>query len=93
MLALPSANGRERTTPLFVSAEGDSDLFASADGISGTIAIKQSSFVTVKVGDQDEELASQVEATGQLVGQNVPVTTVRSLATLIGLLSRTFFGA
>jgi hypothetical protein len=40
-----------------------------------------------------DKVASEIDATGTLSGQNVPLEAVRSLGTIIGVLSRTFFGA
>lgn len=92
VLALPSANVNSDDA-LFAPSDGDNDLFAAADGIVGSITIKEGSFVTVKVQGADEELASQLDATGTFTGTNVPLPVVRSFATVFGLLSRTFYGA
>ena len=78
---------------LFTAPEGDADLFASADGISGQIIMKESGFVDVEVDGQTDKLATDIDAAGTLTGQNVPLEAVRSLGTIIGILSRTFFGA
>ena len=40
-----------------------------------------------------DKLATEIDATGTLTGQNVPLEVVRSFGTIIGVLSRTFFGA
>ncbi len=91
-LTLPAADvGTDDA--LFASATGDTDLFASADGISGQIIMKESSYVDVEVDGQTDKVASEIDATGTLTGQNVPLEAVRSLSTLIGIMSRTFFGA
>jgi hypothetical protein len=91
-LTLPSADiGTDEA--LFANPEGDSDLFASADGITGQIIMKESSFVDVEVDGKVDKLASEIDATGSLTGQNVPLEAVRSLGTLIAIMSRTFFGA
>ena len=90
-LALPSATAATDDA-LFADATED-DLFATADGISGTLNITQSSFVTVEVDGAPEELASQIEASGTFTGTNVPLTVVRSFAMMMGIMSRTFFGA
>jgi hypothetical protein len=78
---------------LFAKATGDTDLFASADGISGQIIMKESGYVDVEVDGKVDKLASEIDASGTLTGQNVPIEAVRSLGTLIGIMSRTFFGA
>ena len=78
---------------LFAEPTGDSDLFASADGISGQIIMKESAFVDVEVDGQMDKLASEIDATGTFTGQNVPLEAVRSFAVIVGILSRTFFGA
>lgn len=91
-LTLPSAEVSSDDA-LFANTEGDGDLFAQADGISGQIVMKEGGKVTTKVDGVDTEVAVQIDASGTLTGQNVPIETVRSLATLIGVLSRTFFGA
>jgi hypothetical protein len=92
ILALPSAN-LTADEALFANPDGDSDLFSAADGITGQIIMKQSSIVTTKVDGVDTEVPMLIDATGTLEGQNVPIETVRSLGMLIGVLSRTFFGA
>ena len=91
-LTLPSADiGSDDA--LFTQPTGDADLFAAADGISGQIIMKESSYVDVEVDGQIDKLASQIDAEGALTGQNIPIETVRSFGTIIGILSRTFFGA
>ncbi len=91
-LTLPSADiGSDDA--LFTQPTGDADLFAAADGISGQIIMKESSYVDVEVDGQIDKLASQIDAEGALTGQNIPIETVRSFSTIIGILSRTFFGA
>jgi len=79
---------------LFVNgASGDNQMFAQADGITGQIIMKESNTVHVTVDGKDTPVPANIDATGSFTGQNVPVETVRSFATLIGILSRTFFGA
>jgi hypothetical protein len=78
---------------LFMTPTADTDLFAAADGISGQIILKESGYVDTKVDDVMTKVASEIDASGTLNGEKVPVEVVRSLGTLIGVLSRTFFGA
>ena len=78
---------------LFASADGDSDLFATVDGITGQIIMKESAYVKTRVEGKEEDLASQIDGSGQLKGANVSLEAVRSFGILIGILSRTFFGA
>ena len=91
-LTLPSADAASDDA-LFAAPSGDTDLFAAADGISGQIVMKEGGYVDVDVDGVSTKVASEIDATGTLNGQNVPIEAVRSLATLIGVLSRTFFGA
>lgn len=91
-LALPSAD-TGTDDALFAKPLGDGDLFAAADGISGQIIMKESGYVDVETDGKIDKVASEIDASGALNGQNVPLETVRSLSTLIGILSRTFFGA
>jgi hypothetical protein len=91
-LTLPSAD-EGSDDALFTQPTGDADLFAAADGISGQIVMKESAYVDVEVDGQMDKVASEIDATGTLSGQNVPLEAVRSLGTIIGVLSRTFFGA
>jgi hypothetical protein len=91
-LTLPSS-AVSSDDALFASPDGDSELFASVDGITGTIIMKESAYVKTMVDGVEDEIASQVDATGTLTGKSVSLEAVRSLATLIGILSRTFFGA
>lgn len=79
---------------LFANTAGaNADLFASVDGISGKIIMRQSNYVTTTVDGVDQTNPSQVDASGSLTGTNVPLDTVRSLSTLLGLLSENLFGA
>ncbi len=92
ILTLPSTDA-ENDDALFAEGTADDDLFAAADGISGQIIMKESAYVDVEVDGVVDKLASEIDATGQLAGTNVPLEAVRSLGTIIGILSRTFFGA
>jgi hypothetical protein len=91
-LTLPSADIASDDA-LFANPEGDADLFASADGITGQIIMKESAYVDVEVDGATDKVASEIDATGTLTGQNVPIEAVRSLGTIIGIMARTFFGA
>ena len=91
-LTLPSAD-TGTDDALFAVAEGDGDAFALADGISGQIIMKESGYVNVEVDGTTDKLATEIDASGSFTGQNVPLEAVRSLATIIGVMSRTFFGA
>lgn len=91
-LTLPAADiGTDDA--LFAAPTGDADLFAAADGISGQIIMKESGYVDVEVDGQPEKVASDIDASGTLTGQNVPIEAVRSFGVIMGVLSRTFFGA
>lgn len=91
-LTLPSAAATSDDA-LFATGDANSDLFASADGVSAQIIMANSKLVTVDIDGVPTETPSQVDASGQFVGTNVPVEVVRSLATLFGLLSSNLFGA
>jgi hypothetical protein len=91
-LMLPSA-AISSDAALFAENTSNAALFAAADGISGTLNMKLGSSVTVQVDGQPEEVPSSIEANGTLTGQNVPVEVVRSMALVLGILSRTFFGS
>ncbi|WP_373502710.1 hypothetical protein [Aestuariivirga sp.] len=91
-LTLPSADAGTDDA-LFAAPTGDADLFAAADGISGQIIMKESAYVDVEVDGQMDKLATEIDATGTLNGQNIPLDAVRSFSTIIGILARTFFGA
>ncbi len=91
-MTLPSADVTSDEA-LFLNPEGDADLFASADGISGQIIMKESAYVDVEIDGDVDKLASEIDATGTFTGQNVPIEAVRSFSTIIGIMARTFFGA
>ena len=91
-LTLPSAKVASDDA-LFADSASNGDLFAQADGISGSLIMKLGATVTVKVDGKDEEVPSSIEAEGSLNGQNVPVEVVRSLSSVMAVLSRTFFGS
>lgn len=90
-LTLPNANSQGDDS-LF-AASGNGDLFASVDGIKGTIIQKNSNNVTIKVDGQDTDTPSRVDASGSLIGTNVSLNAVRSLAVIFGILSDNLFGA
>ena len=91
-LTLPSA-AAVSDDALFASTDGNADLFATVDGVSGKIIMKESNYVTTKVDNVDTNTPSQVDASGTLTGTNIPLDTVRSLGVLFGLLSENLFGA
>ena len=91
-LTLPSA-AAVSDDALFASTDGNADLFATVDGVSGKIIMKESNYVTTKVDNVDTNTPSQVDASGTLTGTNIPLDTVRSLCVLFGLLSENLFGA
>lgn len=91
-LTLPAVDAASDEA-LFTAPEGDADLFATADGITGQIIMKESAYVDVEVDGAPEKVASEIDATGSFTGQNVPIEAVRSFGTIIGILARTFFGA
>lgn len=78
---------------LFATTDENADLFASVDGITASIIMKNSSMVTVEVDGEQITTPMKVDASGTFTGTNVPLEVVRSLATLIGILPSTFFGA
>ncbi|MEO6608389.1 MAG: hypothetical protein ABIN69_07955 [Aestuariivirga sp.] len=91
-LALPSADvGTDDA--LFAAPSGDADAFAAADGISGQIIMKESQYVDVESDGQTDKVAVNIDGTGSFVGQNVSLDAVRSFSLIVGILSRTFFGA
>ncbi len=91
-LTLPAADAATDEA-LFSEATGDSDLFAAADGISGQIIMKESSYVDVEVDGAMDKLATEIDASGSFVGNNVSLELTRSFATIVGIMARTFFGA
>lgn len=91
-LTLPAADA-VGDDALFAQPTGDADLFAAADGISGQIIMKESAYVDVEVDGQTDKLASEIDATGNFTGNNMPLEAVRSFATIVGIMARTFFGA
>lgn len=78
---------------LFATTDVNADLFASVDGITASIIMKNSAMVTVDVDGEQITTPMKVDASGTFTGTNVPLEVVRSLATLIGILPSTFFGA
>jgi hypothetical protein len=91
-LTLPSPEA-STDAGLFAKPTGDTDLFAVADGISGQIIMKESNYVDTEVDGKMDKVASEINATGTLTGQNVPIELVRSFSQIVAILSRTFFGA
>jgi len=93
VLTLPSTTTQSDDALFADAGGGDGDLFASADGISGQIIMKNSQMVNVTVDNEQISTPAYVDASGSFKGTNVPVEVVRSFATLIGILPSTFFGA
>ena len=93
VLTLPSAEVASDDALFATAAEGDQDLFAAADGITGQIIMKESAYVDVEVDGAVDKLATEIDATGNFNGQGVPIEAVRSFGTIVGIMARTFFGA
>jgi len=93
VLTLPSTTNQSDDALFADAGGGDGDLFASADGISGQIIMKNSQMVNVTVDNEQISTPAYVDASGSFKGTNVPLEVVRSFATLIGILPSTFFGA
>jgi hypothetical protein len=93
VLTLPSTTTQSDDALFADAGGGDGDLFATADGISGQIVMKNSQMVNVTVDNEQISTPAYVDASGSLKGANVPIEVVRSFATLIGILPSTFFGA
>ncbi|BCJ91043.1 hypothetical protein IZ6_17780 [Terrihabitans soli] len=68
---------------LFASQTGDTDLFASVDGISGQILLVPGADVKVKVDGVEDEVPGSYEGTGSFTGTSVPLNVVRSFATVL----------
>jgi hypothetical protein len=92
-LTLPSAAISSDDALFAEPTEGDADVFAAADGITGQIIMKESAYVDVEVDGKVDKVAAEIDASGALSGNNVQIEAVRSFGTLIGILARTFFGA
>ncbi len=90
-ITLPSAAAT--SDDALFTANSDDALFSQADGIAGLLNISQSDPVTVQVEGKPEDLYAQVKVDGTLTGTNVPLPVVRSFASVLGILSRTFYGA
>lgn len=91
-LVLPSGS-TNTDDALFAGTDGTEDIFATADGISGQIIMKESGYVNTLVDGEETKVATNIEISGNFTGHNVPVETVRSFATVMSILSKTFFGA
>jgi len=92
VLTLPSSEAASDAA-MFATPTGDTDMFASANGISGTINMDESMYVDTMVDGKTEHLPMRSKLSGSITGHGVPLDTVRSFANLIAILSRTFFGA
>jgi hypothetical protein len=92
-LTLPSDTASS-DADLFMTASGDDELFAGANGITGTIKMQQSDKVKIEIepGVMDD-VATQMKATATFTGTGVPIELVRSFGTLVSVFVRTFFGA
>ena len=71
----------------------DTDLFAAADGLSGQVIMKESAFVDVTFEGHTDMVPIDIDASGTISANNVPIEVARSFAMVMGILSRTFFGS
>ncbi len=92
VLTLPTSEAASDDA-MFATPTGDSDMFATVNGISGTITMDESMYVDTMVDGKMENLPMRTKFGGSITGHGVPLDTVRSFANLIAILSRTFFGA
>lgn len=92
VLTLPTSEAASDDA-MFATPTGDSDMFATVNGISGTITMDESMHVDTMVDGKMEHLPMHTKFGGSITGHGVPLDTVRSFANLISILSRTFFGA
>jgi hypothetical protein len=69
------------------------DLFAAADGLSGQLIMKESAFVDVTIEGHADKVPIDIDASGTISANNVPIEVARSFAMVMGILSRTFFGS
>lgn len=97
VLTLPTTQLGTATAPttfddLFADAGQGADLFATADGITGTITMDNTRIVETKVDESVIKTPSVVTAEGSFKGQGVPIEVTRSFVNLIALLPATFFG-
>jgi hypothetical protein len=92
VLTLPTSEAASDAA-MFAAPTGDSDMFATVNGISGSITMDESLYVDTLVDGKTEHLPMHTKFGGSITGHGVPLDTVRSFANLIAILSRTFFGA
>jgi len=92
VLTLPTSEAASDAA-MFAAPAGDSDMFATVNGISGTITMDESMHVDTMVDGKMEHLPMRTKFGGSFTGHGVPLDTVRSFANLIAILARTFFGA
>ena len=71
----------------------DTDLFAAADGLSGQVIMKESAVVDVIFEGHTDKVPIDIDASGTISANNVPIEVARSFAMVMGILSRTFFGS
>ena len=90
-LMLPNTDA-QNDDALFAKG-ADTDLFAAADGLSGQIIMKESGYVDVTTEGQTDKVPIDIDASGSFSANNVPIEVARSFATIVAILSRTFFGA
>jgi len=67
---------------LFASQTGDTDLFATVDGIAGQILLVPGADVKTIVDGKEDTIAGSYEGSGTFTGTNIPLNVVRSLATV-----------
>jgi len=91
-LMVPNTD-KQNDDDLFAKGSADQDLFAAADGLSGQIIMKESAYVDVVTDGKTDKLPVDIDATGSFTATNIPLEAARSFAMVVGILSRTFFGA
>lgn len=92
-LTVPTASGAS-DAGMWMTASGDDALFATANGIKGTIKMQQTGLVKVEIEKGVfDDVATQMEAKATFTGTGLPLGVVRSFATMMSVLARTFYGA
>lgn len=88
-----ATTGGDEDAALFAEFDADAGFGASPKGITGKLTMNNAGYVDVQIGSETIPVASGVELTGTLHGNEVPLPVVRAFAKiLVEVLPETFVG-
>lgn len=88
-----TATAGDDDAALFAEFDADASLAYMPNGITGKLTMKNSSYVDVQIGTETIPAATNVQLSGKIIGNGIPLPVVRSFAKIIvEILPETFVG-